>query len=188
MDVAVDITETIIETERLLLRAWQKADVNDFYEYASVPGVGEMAGWQHHESMDVSRKILQTFICGKNEFAILYKENGKVIGSLGLHESWANNDKEYSHLKMKNVGYVLSKEYWGKGLMPEAVSAVIRVCFNKFELDALTCGHSPTNVQSKRVIEKCGFSFVKQNEYYDKRLRMTFIGMRYILFKQAVRT
>jgi len=183
MDVIIDITKTIIETDRLLLRTWKESDINDFYEYASVAGVGEMAGWQHHESIDVSQKVLQSFISGKNEFAISYKENGKVIGSVGLHESWANDDSEYSHLKMKNVGYVLSKEYWGKGLMPEAVADVIRFCFDECNLDALTCGHSPANNQSKRVIEKCGFSYVKQSEYFDNDLQMTFNGMRYILFR-----
>lgn len=183
MDVIIDITKTIVETDRLLLRAWEEADVNDFYEYASVAGVGEMAGWKHHESIDVSQKVLQSFIAGKNEFAITDNENGKVIGSVGLHESWANGDSEFSHLKMKNVGYILSKDYWGKGIMPEAVTAVIRFCFYEYDLDALTCGHSPTNGQSKRVIEKCGFSYVKQSAYYDRQLQMTFSGMRYILFR-----
>lgn len=183
MDISVDISKVTIETERLLLRAWRKTDIDDFFEYASVKGVGEMAGWQPHESICVTREVLQSFITRKSEFAIVYKENGKVIGSLGFHESWANSDKEYSHLKMKNIGYVLSKDYWGKGLMPEAVTAVIEFCFRTFDLDALTCGHIPENDRSKRVIEKCGFSFVKENKYDDEGLQMTFDGMRYILFK-----
>lgn len=183
MDVVVDITKAFIETDRLFLRAWQKTDLDDFYEYASVEGVGEMAGWQPHESIDVSREILQSFISEKNELAITYKENGKVIGSIGLHQSWANDDSEYSHFKMKNIGYVLSKTYWGKGLMPEAVTAVIKFCFTELELDALTCGHIHANSRSKRVIEKCGFTFVKQSKYDDKQLKMSFDGMRYILFR-----
>lgn len=183
MDVIIDMSKTIIETDRLLLRAWQEADVNDFYEYACDAGVGEMAGWKPHESIEDSKKVLQFFIAGRNEFAVTDKENGKVIGSVGLHESWANGDSEFSNLKMKNVGYVLSKDYWGKGIMPEAVAAVIKFCFNEYDLDAVTSGHSPTNGQSKRVIEKCGFSYVKQSAYYDRQLQMTFSGMRYILFK-----
>lgn len=46
---------------------------------------------------------------------VIYKENNKVIGSLGLHKSWANDESQYAHLKIKEVGYVLSKAYWGKG-------------------------------------------------------------------------
>lgn len=183
MDIFIDISNLTVETDRLLLRAWKKTDLEDFFEYASVEGVGEMAGWQPHESRDVSKEVLQSFITGKNELAIVYKANKKVIGSIGLHQSWANNDSDYSHLKMKNIGYVLSKTYWGKGLMTEAVNAVIKVCFTEFELDALTCGHIPENNRSKRVIEKCGFTYVKQSKYTDAQLNMSFDGMRYILYR-----
>lgn len=185
MDINIDITKTTIETDRLILRAWQETDLNDFYEYASVEGVGEMAGWKHHDSIDVSKEILQSFISGKNVFAIIYKENNKVIGSLGLHKSWANDESSFEHLKVKEVGYVLSKAYWGKGLMAEAVSAVIRFCFDKCKIDALTIGHFASNNQSRRVIEKCGFTFVKRSEYYAKQMELTFDDVKYILLNKA---
>ena len=41
-----------IETERLLLRAFTQIDIDDFHEYASVTGVGEKAGWKHHENKE----------------------------------------------------------------------------------------------------------------------------------------
>ena len=185
MDINIDVTKTNIETDRLILRSWQESDVNDFYEYASVDGVGEMAGWKHHASIDVSKKILKSFMSEKNVFAITYKENNKVIGSLGLHESWANDESNYSHFKIKEIGYVLSKAYWGKGLMPEAVIAVTRFCFDKCKLDALTIGHFSTNNQSKRVIEKCGFVFIKRSEYYAEQLQVTYDNLKYILLNKT---
>lgn len=183
MDITIDITNTKLESERLILRPWLESDLNDFYEYASVDGVGEMAGWKHHESLDVSKKILQSFISEKNVFAILYKGNNKVIGSLGLHNSWANNELEYRDLKIKEIGYVLSKDYWGRGLTPEAVKVVINFCFKECGLEAVTIGHFSTNNQSKRVIEKCGFEFVKNSEYYAKQLQKTFDDKKYILYR-----
>lgn len=183
MDVQIDITDTILETKRLILRPWQESDLNDLYKYASIPGVGEMAGWKHHDSIKTSREILQSFIDGRDVFAIVHKETGKVIGSIGIHPSWANEDDNFKDLKVKEIGYVLSKEYWGKGLMPEAVKEVIRYCFETLGLDAVTCGHFSTNHQSKRVIEKCGFTFVKQGEYYSKPLQKNFDSMKYILFR-----
>jgi ribosomal-protein-alanine N-acetyltransferase len=84
---------------------------------------------------------------------------------------------------VKAIGYVLSKDYWGKGFMPEAVHAVIQFCFTVCGLDALTIGHFSTNAQSKRVIEKCGFTFVKKSEYYAKQLQETFEDMKYILYR-----
>ena len=58
---------------------------------------------------------------------------------------------------------LLSKDYWGKGLMPEAVNRVIKFCFEKENYDYLMCSHSVINSQSKRVIEKSGFRFIKEN-------------------------
>lgn len=183
MDVQIDITNTRIETQRLVLRSWAESDVKDFYEYASVEGVGEMAGWKHHDSIEVSQKILQSFMDDKNVFAIVYKDTDKVIGSLGLEDSWANDDSKYSGLKLKEIGYVLSKSYWGQGLMPEAVKAVLSYCFERYGLDALTIGHFSENNQSKRVIEKCGFQFVKQSECYVKMLQKSAVEMKYILYR-----
>ena len=54
MDIQIEITDTILKTERLILRSWREEDVHDFYEYASGEGVGEMAGWRHHESLETS--------------------------------------------------------------------------------------------------------------------------------------
>lgn len=56
---------------------------------------------------------------------------------------------------------MLSKDYWGKGLMPEALNEVIRYCFEDLKLDFLVCGHFTDNNQSKRVQEKCGFYHYK---------------------------
>ena len=103
------------------------------------------------------------FIKGKNEFALELKENHKVIGSLGLEKMSFSLGGEYDNLAGREIGYVLSKAYWGRGLMPEAVKAVIAYCFQNEKYDYLICSHSVTNNQSKRVIEKCGFRFVKES-------------------------
>lgn len=183
MDITVDISPVVLETDRLILRGWQERDIDDFFEYASVDGVGEMAGWRHHDTMETTHKILQAFIFEKNVFAVVYKENEKVIGSVGLHESWTNGDERFQNLKVKEIGYVLSREYWGRGLMPEAVRAVMAFCFDRCGLEALTCGHFETNLQSKRVIEKCGFSFVKKSTYNAKQLQTTFRNLNYIALR-----
>ena len=50
MNVEIDISNVKLETERLILRAWEITDLDNFFEYASVNGVGEKAGWEHHKS------------------------------------------------------------------------------------------------------------------------------------------
>lgn len=181
MEVRIPVSDKRIETERLVLRPWTEADVDDFYEYASVEGVGEMAGWRHHESRQVSEEILRSFIDEEEVFAIVCRQNNKVIGSFGLHRSWANEVPEYRNLKLKEIGYVLSKEYWGQGLMTEAVSEVIKTSFGEYGLEALTVCHFSANSRSRRVIEKCGFCFVEEEEKYLERLGIAVTEKKYIL-------
>ena len=158
MNASFKVSGQIIETERLILRPFKTSDLPDFNEYASVYGVGEMAGWKHHETVEESKEILDRFIEQDKTFAIVLKENNKVIGSLGV-EKYGMEEvlSEFFDYKGREIGYVLSKDYWGRGIMPEAVVAVIDYLFNDLELDFLTCGYYDFNKQSKRVQEKCGF-------------------------------
>ncbi len=158
MNANFKLNGLIIETERLILRPFKQTDLDDFYEYASVEGVGEMAGWKHHENIEMSQSILDLFINEDKTFAIVLKENNKVIGSLGVEEYGLEHIlSEFFDYQGREIGYVLSKDYWGKGLMPEAVKAVIDYLFNVINLDFLTCGYYEFNNQSKKVQEKCGF-------------------------------
>ena len=50
MNASFEIVELIIETDRLILRPFKRSDLHDLFEYASVAGVGEMAGWKHPET------------------------------------------------------------------------------------------------------------------------------------------
>lgn len=161
MNAPIDVTNIYIETRRLILRPWKETDLEDLYEYASVPGVGEMAGWCHHESMDESARILRMFIEENKTLAIVFRKTGKVIGSLGF-EKVKETPGLSGELLGRELGYVLSKEYWGRELMPEAVRAVISFCFNELDYDYLMCAHFLNNNQSRRVIEKAGFTFLTE--------------------------
>ena len=160
MIAPVDVTDIRIETPRLILRPWQESDLVDFYEYARVDGVGQMCGWLPHKDLEESKMILSMFIGEKKTFALELKENHKVIGSIGLETRDADLGIPEDFMG-REIGYVLNKDYWGRGLMPEAVKAVIDYCFKTLDFDWLTCGHFVWNDQSRRVVEKCGFQYVK---------------------------
>jgi len=166
MNSEIDISNTILKTKRLILRPWRNEDLDDFYEYASVDGVGQMAGWLPHENKETSKLILKSFIEGKKTFALEYK--GKAIGSLGIEKYDEERFPELKDLRCREIGYVLSKDYWGQGLMPEAVSAVIDYLFKQVGLDAILCGHFLSNKQSERVQEKCGFRHYAYGTYRTK--------------------
>ena len=162
MNIKVDISNVVIKTERLVLRAFRESDLDDFFAYASVDGVGEMAGWSHHKSIEDSKAILNLFLNEKKTFAIEY--NGKVIGSIGIEEYNEELLPEFADKAGRELGFVLSKDYWGRGFMPEAVKGVINYLFDELKLDVIVCGHFNKNIQSKRVQEKCGFKPYKMHK------------------------
>ena len=160
VNAEIDISNVVLKTSRLTLRPWKLSDVDDLYEYAKVDGVGQRAGWLPHKSKEESYLRVVRFMEGKKTFALEYE--GKVIGSLGIEIYDEDECPEFEDKRGREIGYVLSKDYWGRGLMPEAVQAVIGYCFNELHLDFLLCGHFAFNTQSWRVQEKCGFRHYKQ--------------------------
>ncbi|MBQ5805490.1 MAG: GNAT family N-acetyltransferase [Erysipelotrichaceae bacterium] len=163
MNTEIDVSNTVLKTKRLILRSWRKEDLDDFFEYASVDGVGQMAGWLPHQNKDDTQMILDSFIDKKRTFALEYQ--GKVIGSLGIEEYDEDKFPELKDKKCREIGYVLSKNYWGRGLMPEAVKEVIRYLFEEVQLDVILCSHFLSNHQSQRVQEKCGFRHYAYGTY-----------------------
>lgn len=178
------VKDTKIETERLILRGWQMTDqdAQDMYAYAQYEKVGRPAGWHYHRSVDESREILQMFVEEDNCFAIIDKESGKAIGSLGLHQP--RKEDAYPDKASLEIGYVLSPDFWGKGLMPEAVKAVIDWLFANTDTEVIFCGHFDFNDKSRRVIEKCGFTYLETVNVYAKQVDERFDELIYYRLKE----
>jgi len=182
MNPQIDITHVVLTTPRLTLRPWRETDLEDFYEYARVDGVGQMAGWSPHKDMEESRRILQHFIEEKHVFALEFE--GKAIGSLGIEAYKEEQYPELAALRGREIGYVLSKAYWGRGLMPEAVAAVKRYLFDTVGLDFILVGHFDWNRQSRRVIEKNGFRYIKTVPF-TTRFDTQETALDYILYREG---
>ncbi len=182
MNAPIDITGVVLRTERLTLRPWRESDLNDLYEYARVEGVGRMAGWSAHRSIEESREILRMFMDEKKTFAL--EHQGKAIGSLGIetYEERRYPELDLAEKRGREIGYVLSRDYWGRGLMTEAVKEAIRWLFDDVGLDFITVGHFTRNDRSRRVIEKCGFEYVKTIPF-DTQDGRTEDSMEYILYR-----
>ena len=163
MNPDIDISNVTLKTQRLTLRPWTLDDAKAMYEYASVDGVGQMAGWVPHKDEEESREIIRSFMEGKKTFCV--DIDGKAVGSLGIEFYDDKLFPEFEDKKVREIGYVLSREYWGQGLMPEAVRETIRYCFEDLGLYILLCGHFDWNKQSERVQEKCGFRRYRTLDY-----------------------
>ena len=151
-----------LETERLILRPWEEADAEECYKYAKDPRVGPIAGWPVHTSVENSRRIIRDVLAVPETYAIVLKETGKPIGSIGLHR----NDLAEKADEME-LGYWLGVPYWGRGLVPEAARELLRHAFEDLGLARVWCGYYDGNEKSKRVQEKLGFRHVRSTEGVD---------------------
>ena len=146
-----------LETERLILRRWQDSDAEDLYKYASDPDVGPIAGWPVHKNVQESLGVIRYVFCGAEAYAVCLKQDNKAIGAIELKLN-GNTDLTERDDECE-LGYWIGKPFWGQGLVPEAVREIIRYAFTDKHLETLWCGYFEGNDKSRRVQEKCGFSY-----------------------------
>ncbi len=147
-----------LETRRLLLRRMTVGDARDVFEYASDPEVARYVMWDAHRSIGDSRSFLNRMIEGYGSgelfsWGMVHKESGRLIGTCGYDRSWV---PEHGRAEL---GYALSSEYWGQGLMTEAVRAVIGFGFEKMKLNKIVARCFAENLASEKVMQKSGMSY-----------------------------
>lgn len=147
----------MLTTERLILRPWEESDAAELYRHASSPEVGPIAGWPPHTSVDNSREIIRNVLSAPETYAIVWKETGLPIGSIGL--KMGDMTDLTDRADECELGYWVGTAYWGQGIMTEAVQRIIRYAFEELGMSKLWCAYYDGNLRSKRVQEKCGFTY-----------------------------
>ena len=147
-----------IETERLILRPWRETDAAALFRYASDPDIGPIAGWPPHTSVENSLEIIRTVFAAPEVYAVVLKETGEPVGCCGLMFSDSLHSADMGEREAE-IGYWIGRPFWGQGLIPEAVRELLRYCFEDKGAQRVWCSHYAGNEKSKRVIEKCGFSY-----------------------------
>jgi ribosomal-protein-alanine N-acetyltransferase len=143
-----------LETERLVLRRLTMADAPAVFAYASDPAIGKHTAWPPHATLADSEAYLRmalTLYEGGNEalWGIVSKEEGQVVGTCGLY------DIDLRH-GTAALGYVLALRLRGRGLMPEAMRAVLGWAFGPLGLHRVQGVCRVDNDPSTRVMEKLG--------------------------------
>lgn len=155
----------MLETERLLLRPWRESDAEDLYRYASDSNVGPIAGWPVHTSVENSREIIRDVFSAEETYAVCLKEDRRAIGSIGLIPP--EQTQVTAPPTEMEIGFWIGVPFWGRGYIPEAVREIQRHAFEDLGCTALWCGYYDGNEKSKRVQEKCGFTFHHTEEGVD---------------------
>ena len=152
----------MLQTKRLILRRWEGSDAESLFTYAKDPEVGPIAGWPPHQSVEESLAVIRNVLSGRESYALCLKADHKAIGAIELklngHTDMTARDDECE------LGYWLGKPFWGLGLMPEAVSEILRHAFEDIGMTKVWVGYYEGNTKSKRVLEKCGFRYQWKSE------------------------
>lgn len=149
----------VLETERLILRPWTEEDAEACYQYAKDPRVGSPAGWPAHTDVENSRQVIRSVLSGPETYAVVLKETGLPIGSIGLHHNDLASGEDEAEL-----GYWIGVPYWGRGFAPEAAGEMLRHAFEDLLLLRVWCGYYDGNERSRRVQEKLGFRYQWTND------------------------
>ncbi len=147
------------QTKRLILRAWRESDAEALYKYAQNPNIGPIAGWPPHTSVENSREIIKNVLSAEETYAVVLKETGEAVGSIGLMTAKSEIHSAEMAEDEGEIGYWIGEPLWGQGLIPEAVHELLRHAFEDLQLTAVWCGYYEGNEKSKRVQEKCGFTY-----------------------------
>lgn len=141
-----------LETPRLLLRRWKPLDYDAFLAIAGDPQVMLSSGARPAMTLQEGEAQFHRAMRDENCFALVVKATGQPIGKIKFQK-----DLRRFRVNSLSIGYELRRDHWGRGYMPEALSAMIRCAFEDRGVEVLAISHFAGNDRSRRVIEKCGF-------------------------------
>lgn len=145
----------VLFTQRTVLRKLERGDSAHMFIYAGDPQVSKYLLWSPHPSESYSAKYLSAaasrYRSGECfDWAVVYE--GRMIGNCG-----------FSYIDEKNscaqIGYVLARDMWGKGLAAEAAARIVEFGFEVLGLHRIEARFMEENAASRRVAEKTGMSF-----------------------------
>lgn len=156
-----------LQSARLIYSPIQLSDAEEVFIYAKEEEVARFTSWEAHQSIQDTEAFLHHVVSRHNEtagcihivFAMRLQQSGPAIGTISFRQS----SREIAH-----IDYALSQNYWGQGLVTEAVKNITDWAFIILpELTEIHSGCLIDNRGSVRVLEKCGFR--RQNTYYSRR-------------------
>lgn len=155
----------VIETPRLILRHLTINDANELAAIYADPVVMKFypSVWTYAQTKQQIRTIATYEQLGFGLWATIYKANNKFIGRCGLVPQLVDGQQEIE------IGYLLAKEYWGKGLATEAACASRDYGF-EIGCDRLISLIDPGNIASQKVALKTGLTYEKDATMWEKSL------------------
>lgn len=149
----------VIETDRLILRRFEPGDVEALHDLYSDPEVMRFyrtIRTLHETHRSLIRLMEVTAAHGTGLWATVLKAEDKLIGRCGLIDQVVDGEKEVE------IGTMLARDYWGRGLATEAAKAIGEYGFNELGRTRLISLIDPNNVRSEAVARRIGMKLEKQ--------------------------
>ena len=150
-------TQTI-ETSRLILRKAVPEDAaHMFLNWASDPEVTKYLTWPAHGSIAVSEMVIGSWMQEYEnpnyyQWMIVLKELGEPIGSISVV-------RQRDDIAEAEIGYCIGRNWWHKGIVSEALAAVMNYLFAEVGMNCVAARHDPNNPHSGGVMRKCGMTY-----------------------------
>lgn len=160
-------TQTI-ETVRLILRRFEDRDAEDMYNnWARDPRVCQYLSWGPHKDISVSRKRIRDWINNYTisncyVWAIELISIHQVIGTISVEIT------EDEH-QLCEIGYCIGYSFWNRGIMTEALRAVMHYLFYEIGYRRIRAKHDVMNIASGKVMQKAGMHYLKTEYHVGKR-------------------
>ncbi|WP_143306348.1 GNAT family N-acetyltransferase [Chitinophaga vietnamensis] len=146
----------VISTDLLTLRPVEDSDAAALFRHFSDQAVTRFMDIDAFTHISEATQIIAFFRESLEKqdgmrWAITFRGERELIGTCGFH-NWKKN-----HFKAE-IGYDLQPSLWGKGIMTEAITALLSYGFNEMQLNRVEAFVDPLNVASARLLGKLGFS------------------------------
>jgi len=154
-----------IETQRTRLRRFGLSDVENMRELESDPEVMKFTPSRVPQSLEQTKSRLQSLVEKEATYApfgvwaVELKDTSDFVGWFMLIHTQFN---------FPELGFMLVRRHWGKGLATEVASALIDFGYRKLNLPGIAATTNPENSASIRVLEKLGFGITKTISTYDR--------------------
>jgi [ribosomal protein S5]-alanine N-acetyltransferase len=159
-----------IETERLILREFQREDLQGLVPILADPKVMKFSPTGINSVEQVLERIENFIACyrefGFGKWAVILKESNQLLGYCGIAVDQIDGKTE------KELGYRLDSRYWGQGLATEAASAAIEYGFSQFNLPYILGIVERENTASVRVLEKIGMRYQKTTVFHEVEMEL----------------
>lgn len=156
------------------IRPWKETDIENLVKYANNFNIAKNLtdAFPHPYTREDGERYIVSAMQMQPQRLFAIEVNGEAVGSVGFFP------QADVHAKNAEMGYWLAQEYWGQGIMPDAINQVVEYAFVTFDITRIFARPFGTNISSQRVLEKSGFTLeacfkkalFKHGEYIDEMI------------------